>query len=121
MLLETKIIRKFNAYCRHNDINIMIRKRKIYYDLIICNKKLFQTNCLEDYFLESRNSSYLLYNIVKDSKTIIASMQFNKIDIIYNIDYSAYEFAKLDNYSILQYGLSCKCLEELIIKMDLIA
>jgi hypothetical protein len=95
----------------------MIRKRKIYYDLIICNKKLFQTNFLEDYFLESRNSSYLLYNIVKDSKTLIAAYKTN---IIYNIDDSAYEFVKLYNYSILQYGLSCKCLEEFIIEMDLI-
>lgn len=122
MLLETKIIRKFNEYCRRNDINIMIQKRKTYYDLIVCNKKLFQTNFLEDYFLESRDSPYLLYLIVHDSKTIITLKQLNRIgSIIYNIDDSAYEFAKLYNYSILQYGLSCKCLEELIIKMDLIA
>ena len=122
MLLETKIIRKFNAYCRHNGINIMIRKRKTYYDLIVCNKKLFQTNFLEDYFLESRDSPYLLYIIVNDSKTLITLKQLTRIgNIIYNIDDSAYEFTKLYNYSILQYGLSCKCLEELIIKMDLIA
>jgi hypothetical protein len=122
MLLETKIIRKFNVYCKHNNINMMIRKRKTYYDLIVCNKKLFQTNFLEDYFLESRNSPYLLYNIVKDSKTCVRLKQLNRTDIpVLNIDDSAYEFAKLANYSILQYGLSCKCLEELIIKMDLIA
>ena len=120
MSLETKIIRKFNTYCRHNGINIIIKKRKTHYGLIVSNKKLFQTNFLEDYFLLSRNSPYLLYNIAKDSKTIIEFKQLNRTDIIYNIDNSAYEFAKLDNYNILQYGLSCKCLEELIIKIGLI-
>lgn len=122
MVLETKIIRKFNVYCRHNGINIMIRKLKTYYDLIVCNKKIFQTNFLEDYFLKSRNSLYLLYDLVKDAKIIVKLKQLNRTNmIIYNIDDSTYEFAKLYNYSILQYGLSCKCLEELIIKMDLIA
>jgi hypothetical protein len=102
----------------------MIRKQKTYYDLIVCNKKLFQTNFLENYFLKSRNSRCLLYNLVKDSKLIVTLDRLNKInnkiDIIYTIDNSAYEFAKLDNYNVLQYGLSCKCLEELIIEMDLI-